>query len=276
MTNWDFPCSEPVDISIDSWASGSIAVSGEPTAAIAVEVVASRSGADIDDLLSEVRVQFEDGHLLIQGPKHGAFRRKKGLDLTIKAPAGSSCAAKTASADVSCVGELGALTVHTASGDVTAASVTGDVSVASASGDVLLATAGTATINTASGDVQLNRVEGEILINTASGDVAVGHCAGSVATHTASGDIELGSVSSGNIELMTASGDIGVAVVPGIGVYLDLASTAGDIRNDLDAADGDASAAAVEIKCRSLSGDIRITRARANASQPDALQAIDE
>jgi hypothetical protein len=273
MTSWDFPCSDPVDISIDSWGSGSIAVSGEPTSEITVEVMPSRDGADVADLLDQVQVGFDDGQLYIHGPRAGAFRRKKGLDLTIKAPAGSSCAAKTISADLACVGELSAVTMQTASGDVTAGAVTGDVTVQSASGDVLLSEAGgNLTISTASGDIRATRVDGDARLNTASGDVAIGFCAGSVSAHTASGDIELGGVAAGSVELASASGDMEVAVVPGIGVYLDLASNSGDIRSELDASDGESSSdAAIEIKCRTLSGDIRIRKARPGQRQDRSL-----
>jgi DUF4097 and DUF4098 domain-containing protein YvlB len=277
MTKWDFPCSDPVDISVDGWGSGSIVVSGEPTTAIAVEVVPSHRGAEVDDLLSQVQVAFDDGQLYIHGPRGGTFRRKKGLDLTIKAPPGSSCAAKTVSADLSCVGEISAVSLQTASGDLTAASVGGDVTVRSASGDVLLnEIAGTVLIHTASGDVQASRADGDVRINTASGDVGIGYCAGPVAIHTASGDVKLNAVAAGLVELVSASGDLAVAVVPGIGVYLDLASNSGDIRSELDASDGDEpdaeSAAAVQISCRTTSGDIQITKARGVTSQPAMQQ----
>jgi hypothetical protein len=269
MTNWDFPCSDPVDISIDSWASGSIAVSGEATNRISVEVLPSGHGADADELLSEVQVSFEDGQLYVHGPRAASFRRKRGLDLTIMAPSGSSCAAKTASADVACVGELSALTVHTASGDVTAAAISGDVTIQSASGDAMLnEVGGDLTVTTASGDVQAKLVDGDTRINTASGDVAIGYCSGSVSGHTASGDVELRCVTSGSVQLMSASGDMAVGVVPGIGVYLDLASTSGTIRSDLDASDGDISGATLQLKCRTLSGDIRIFKARGETARP--------
>lgn len=269
MTNWDFPCSGPVDISIDSWTSGSIAVSGEPTSTVSVEVLGGGRSADLSDWLDQVQVSFDDGHLYVHGPRGISFRPRSGLDLTIKAPAGSGCAARTVSADVSCIGEIGVLTVHTASGDVTADSVSGDVTVRSASGDVLLnKTGGDVTINTASGDVQANRVDGQAKINSASGDVAIGYCSGSVSAHTASGDIALNSVSAGRVELGSVSGDMDVAVVPGLGVYLDLASTSGSIRSDLEESDGNSSGAAVEIKCRTLSGDIRILKARSSAAKP--------
>lgn len=273
MTSWDFPCADPVDIDIDSWSSGSVAIAAEPTDTVTVEVVPSRAHADLDDLLADVRVSFDDGRLQIVGPRFGTFRRWRGLDLTIKAPAGSRFAARTASADVSCVGVLGALIVQTASGDVTAATVTGEATVQTASGDVAIAKVGAdATISTASGDIQLASVGGSAHLNTASGDVSVGECQSSVTARTASGDVDLGAVSSGNIGVTSASGDLAVAVVPGIAVYLDLASTAGSIRSELDADEGTAADAAVEIKCRTLSGDIRIRKARPSASRPASTE----
>jgi DUF4097 and DUF4098 domain-containing protein YvlB len=266
MTNWDYACSQPINIQVDSWASGSVAVAGEPTDTVTVQVEPVHHGADGEALLSEVRVSFEDGRLWIIGPKDVNFRRRRGLDLTIKAPAGSRLAAKTASADVSCVGELGDLRVTTASGDVTASCVTGHASVQTASGDVMMREAGTATVNTASGDVHFDRVGGEATLNTVSGDVRVSQCGGSVEAHSVSGDVDISSVTAGNVSLNSVSGDLTVGVVPGIGVYLDLASTTGDIRRQLEDADGEEASAAAEIRCHTLSGDILIRRAPAAAA----------
>jgi hypothetical protein len=275
MTNWDFPCTDPVDISIESWGSGSIAISGEQTDRVSVEVLPSGRGRDAAELLDEVQVSFEDGQLYVRGPRLVSFRRIKGLDLTIMAPAGSSCAAKTASADVSCVGELSGLAVQTASGDVTAAAISGNVTLHSASGDALLnEVGGDLVVSTASGDVQAKLVDGETRINTASGDVAVGYCSGPVSAHTASGDIDLACVTTGSIQLNSASGDMVVGVVPGIGVYLDLSSTSGSIRSELDASEGDVAGATVELKCRTLSGDIRVFKAHGRAASPSRDVAV--
>ncbi|HEY2507681.1 MAG TPA: DUF4097 family beta strand repeat-containing protein [Streptosporangiaceae bacterium] len=263
MPNWDYPCSEPVDITIDSWAAGSIAISGEPTSTLSVEVLPSRRTGNAEELLAEVEVSFEDGQLYVHGPRPGAFHRNRGLDLTIKAPAGSGCAAKTASADLTCVGEIGALTAHTASGDVTAAAVTGDVTVHTASGDVMLQEAGgDVSFATASGDIQLVRVAGETQARSASGDVTIGQCGGSLSVNTASGDVRVSAAQAGKVHLNSASGDLRVGVVPGIAVYLDLSSTSGDVKSQLDpAGDEEPADAAIEIKCRTLSGDITITKA---------------
>jgi DUF4097 and DUF4098 domain-containing protein YvlB len=272
MTTWDFPCSEPVEISVDSWLSGTIAVSGEPTGSILVEILPTRPGSDAEALMSEVQVSFDDGKLYVHGPRYGSHRRKTSLDLIIKAPAGSGCTAKTASADVACIGQLSGLTVQTASGDVTADVISGEVTIHSASGDVLLNEAGNVTINTASGDFQANNITGSMRVNTASGDVAIGSCSGSVSGHTASGDVGLGRVQAGQVDLVSVSGDIEVGVERGLGVYLDLASTSGDIRSDLDAGEGDAATANVSIKCRTLSGDIRIARSRQTAGSGATAQ----
>lgn len=270
MTSWDFPSTDPVDISIDGWGSGSIVITGESTSEVIVEVVPSHREADVRELLAQVQVSFEDGQLYIHGPRGSTFRRKKGLDLTIRAPEGSSCAANTVSADLSCVGELSAVSLQTASGDLTAASVGDELIVRTASGDVLLdKVAGTVSIHTASGDVQAARVDGDVRINSASGDVKIDSCGGPVAVHTASGDVELGAVGAGNVELISASGDLEIGVLPGFGVYMDLASNSGDIRSELDASEAseteDESSPALRISCRTLSGDIRITKARGKA-----------
>ncbi|HEU5417998.1 MAG TPA: DUF4097 family beta strand repeat-containing protein, partial [Streptosporangiaceae bacterium] len=191
MTSWKFPGADPIDLFINLPA-GSVAVSGEATDVTTVELVASRHGRDAEQLIAEVRVEFTDGRLEIVQPKTSGFLRisSTGLDLTVKVPAGSRCTARTASADLSCVGELAELDARTASGDVTAGLVTGQLEITTASGDVFVEKAGAAAgVNTASGDIQLRRADGEVTATTASGDVSIGQPGGSVRASTASGDI---------------------------------------------------------------------------------------
>jgi hypothetical protein len=263
MTRWDFPCSDPIDIAIDNWASGSIVLAGEPTDTVVVEVVPSSRARGLE-ALDQVEVEFDDGQLFVRGPR--SFRRWSGLDLTIRTPVGSSCAAKTASADMACVGEVSSVTLNTASGDLTASTVTGDVTARSASGDVMLdQVGGDLTAHTASGDVKANQVDGAVRVNSASGDITLGYCARSVTTKTATGDVQVRAVVSGEVELNSTSGDVEVAVVPGIGVYLELSSLSGTVRSDLDEVETAEATGpggpTVEIRARTLSGDIHVTRA---------------
>lgn len=279
MTTWNFPCSDPIDIAIDNWTSGSIVLAGESTDQVVVEVVPSRRSTA--DLLDQIEVEFDDGQLAIRGPQAIFSWRRSGLDLTIKAPAGSTCAAKTASADLSCVGTLSAVSLNTASGDLTAQTVTGDVTVRSASGDLLLENVGgTLTVHTASGDTHAAQVDGAVRITSASGDVTIGYCADGVITKTASGDIQLDAVVSGDVEAMSASGDLKVAVVPGIGVYLDLSSMTGRVTSDLDEVDSAEATGpdgpTVAVRARTMSGNIHVTRAstaRRDSQSPTATPA---
>ena len=263
MSTWEFPGSDPIDVFVDL-ASGRVALAAGPADVTTVELAASWPGRSEPD----IKVSFEDGHLEVIGPRRsGLWRGPGGLDLAITLPAGSRCVLRTASADVTCTGDLADLDVHTASGDVTAASVTGIAEITTASGDVRLdETRAEAHVRTAGGDVRLARARGDLTVRTASGDVTVGSAAASVTVATASGDVRLDSVAAGRVEVSTTSGDVHVGVAAGVGVYLDLASATGSATSQLDETEaGDD--VPLEVICRAVSGDIRIARAPAADSR---------
>ena len=265
MATWEFPGSEPIEMFIEI-AGGSVAVSGEPAPATTVTVRSSKHRHDDPLPPEELQVSFNGGRLEIVQPKSSSWMRgHASLEVTVQAPVGSSCTVRTASADVSCVGDLAVLEARTASGDVTATSVRGAAAVNSASGDVWVEQAGGAVaVRTASGDVRLSRAGADVAVVTASGDARIGTVGGSVTAQTASGDIEIGSVRAGEANVKTATGDTSVGVARGAEVYLDLSSLTGDITSQLEEASGGESVA-LRIPCRSISGDIQISRAAATA-----------
>jgi DUF4097 and DUF4098 domain-containing protein YvlB len=261
MSHWEFPGAEPIDAFLDL-AAGSVVLTAKATDVTTVSVAPSRFGRNADKLPSEVRVSFENGRLEVAGPKRTSlWRGNPGLDLTVTLPQGSRCAVRTASADITCAGELAELDAHTASGDVTAAAVTHDFRAVTASGDVRADETGeTADLRTVSGDIRIGRTGGDVHARTASGDVNIATAAGSATATTASGDVRVGSMASGRADVNTASGDVVVGVARDVGVYLDLASLSGDVTSQLEDAEpgGDVT---LEVRCRSLSGDIRIAQA---------------
>jgi hypothetical protein len=262
MPEWEFPGSDPIDVLIDL-ASGRVALDAGAVTTTTVTVTPSRFSRNAERLVSEVRVTFDGGRLEVAGPKRtGLSRGHAGFDVTITLPEGSRCAARTASADITCTGDLAVLEAHTASGDLTAASVTGHLQAETSSGDVRLDETGLAEIRTASGDVRLARARDDVSVRTASGDVHLTSAAGSVTAITASGDVRLARVARGSTEVSTASGDMVIGVAAGAGVYLDLSSAVGSITSQLNEAEP-SDDVALQIKCRSASGDIRITRAAA-------------
>jgi DUF4097 and DUF4098 domain-containing protein YvlB len=275
MPEWEFPGSDPIDVFVDL-ASGRVALDAGAVSTTTVTVAPSRFSRNADKMTDEVRVTFDGGRLEVAGPKRaGLFRGHTGFDVAITLPAGSRCAARTASADITCTGELAELDAHTASGDVTAASVTGRVQAETSSGDVRLDETGPAQIRTASGGVRLARARDDVSVRTASGDVNLASAAGSVSAITASGDVRLARVARGSTEVSTASGDTVIGVASGVGVYLDLSSVVGSITSQLDET-GPSDDVALQVRCRSASGDIRITRATVAEPAPPAAAPAGE
>jgi DUF4097 and DUF4098 domain-containing protein YvlB len=260
MPSFEFPGSDPIDVDIDL-PSGSIAIAAEATDATTVSLLPCRPGKGSEELIAQVTIEFVDGRLEIAAPKNnGLLRHRTGLDLTVKVPTGSRCTVRTASSDIACVGELGALDAQTADGDVTVGVVHGPVQLAVSSGDIYLEEGSQGvTVQSASGDVRVLRAAGDITLNTASGDIQVGSVNGALNAHSASGDIGIELIESGVADTNSISGDITVGVAAGIGVYLDLSSFTGDVNSDLDPSEED-SDADVSVKCKTISGDVQINR----------------
>jgi DUF4097 and DUF4098 domain-containing protein YvlB len=235
MTSWEFPATGPIDLQVRIPA-------GEVTVRAVATQTATVTLSGAERTLDATRVEFDQGALSVIAPERPRLGRTADLDVTVEMPEGSSCLVHTASADVGCTGELTSLDVHTASGDVSAERVSGVARANTASGDVYIGAAGEADLKSASGDVTIGQVSGPVQVSTASGDVRIDAASGSRA------------------EAKSASGDIRVAVTPGIGVYLDLSTLSGTASSDLDPAE-EGGGADMTLSCRTLSGDVHVTTA---------------
>jgi hypothetical protein len=240
MTSWEFPTHDPVDLQVRIHAGG-VRVLAVPTQTATVRLDGS------EGLFAATRVEFDHGALSVVTPDRTGLGGFGSLKVTVELPETSSCLVHTASADVSCTGELSALDAHTASGDVSAERVSGLARVVTASGDVQVGAAAEARVETASGDVRIEQADGAVTVRTASGDVWIEQASGP------------------RTEVKSASGDIRVAVARGIGVYLDLSSLSGTVSSDLEPA-ADNAGPDMTIQCRTISGDVQVLR----AAQPAA------
>ncbi len=247
MTSWEFPAHDPLDLQVRIPA-GRITVTAVPTRIAAVTLSPAHPGSRGEHFLAATRVEFDQGTLSVIAPEQHALGRAGSLEATVELPEGSSCLVDSASSDVRCTGRLSALDVRTASGDVTAEKITGLARIGTGSGDVRVGDAAELTVDTASGDISAGRVEGEIAVRTASGDVQIGAASGRRA------------------DIKATSGDISVAVTPGIAVYLDISSLSGTVSSELEPADPDGGAD-MTLHCRTISGDVRVSRA-ARAAAP--------
>jgi len=260
MTHWEFPATGPIDLDI-SLLSGQITIAAEATEVVTVSLAGSGPGSGDDGHTAGVQVDFTADRLeIIESGKRGIQIRSSGSDLAVTVPVGSRCTVRAFASSVTCQGELGSLDVRTASGDVTATVVRGPVQVTTISGAIELDEAlADVAAQSASGDIRLHRAGGEVDAHTTSGDIHIGTAATSVTARTASGSVRVDSVATGNADLSCVSGDVTVAVVPGADVYLDLASVIGRVSSDLEPS-GQGSQADLRIKCRSVNGDVRVTR----------------
>lgn len=262
MASWEFPVTGPIEAHI-SLPAGEVKVTAKQTETVSVFLsAASKAG---ERLLEETEVSFSGDTLRVQVPKRVTIRGNAALDLAIELPEGSSVRAETASADLILAGELAQLNAKTASGDVHAERVSGDAELSTASGDIRLEdAAGEVRASTASGDASIGRAGGDITAKSASGDVRIGQAGGSVTAKTASGDVRVESISTGLADAITVSGDVTIAVVPGVEVYLDISTLSGDVSSELDStAAGDAGGeTSLTLNCRTVSGDVVIRRAR--------------
>ncbi len=246
MTSWEFPTSDPIDLQVRI-AAGRIKVTAVSTQTATVTLTPHKLGGRGEKFLAASRVELDQGTLSVIAPDRHRLGRDGSLEAAVELPEGSSCRVDTASADVSCTGELSTLDVHTASGDVSAERVTGLARIATASGDVEVGEAAELTVETASGDVSAARVDGQISVRTASGDVQIGEASG------------------GRADIKATSGDISVAVTPGIAIYLDISTLSGTVSSELETSD-ESGGTDMTVTCRTISGDVLISR----AAQPAA------
>ena len=245
---------------------GTIEVRATDTIETHVELTGER---DAEEITVELTPRPLGGHRLLVAHRprktFGWFGGLEDLRCRIDVPVGTEIEGESGSADLTVIGDIGALDFRSGSGDLSFGDVAGNVSVKLASGDVEGgAVGGDLTAHSASGDVRVASVGGEALVRTASGDTELGHASGSVQATTASGDVELDRAESGRLNLKTVSGDVTVGVAPGTRVWLDLSSASGDAISELDGSDGEGTI--LEVHAASVSGDILVRRARVGAA----------
>lgn len=277
-----FDVSGPAEIDV-RLASGDIEI--DPTLDGRIEVELIAHDEESQKLVDEARIELHDHHgrpqLVLDVPnKSRGFSfalvfGRSGISCTIRCPEESLVSVRTKSADVRAKGTLGGLDVASASGDVQAHAVTGGVSVKTASGDVRVRDIGGGlSAQTASGDIEIDVVGGAVSVASASGDLRIGEAHDDVSANTVSGDQEHEVVTQGRLNATSVSGDISIGVRRGSKVYLDCNTISGDTSSELavttDAPAGDGPL--VEIRAKTVSGDIRIRRANAPATKEDAQE----
>ena len=273
-----FDVAGPVELEI-KLNSGEIEVDAiDGAERVEVELTAHDEASQelIDNGRVELQQHQQRPHLIIDlqqrrgggGFNLGSLFGRSGITCRVRVPGSSSLTVRTKSADVAARGTLSGANIATASGDIELDRVEGSVNIKSASADVRMReVTGGVNVQSASGDIEVDVVRGPINVDSASGDVTIREAYSDVSANTVSGDQEHGAVLRGRLAANSVSGDVHIGVRRGSKVFLDCNTVSGDTSSELDvtseapAADGPV----LEIRAKTVSGDILITRAPAPA-----------
>ncbi|MEV6851237.1 DUF4097 family beta strand repeat-containing protein [Actinoplanes sp. NPDC051411] len=264
---YEFDRATPVTVALRAHG-GHVEITAEERSTIQVDVTPMNDNSR--EAAEKTLVVLEDDTLLVQvpGSEYWSWRRSPKLAVSIRVPAGSALAGKSSSADVRAAGTYSVVQLNVASADVRVEDVTGDALLDAASGDLSIARVGGGLrIKSSSGTLRVGDVTGDVSAETASGDIHVQSGNASLKAKTASGDIEVGLLRQGRAQISTASGDVGVGVATGTGVWLDLDTASGkstsDLTNHGDVPPTD-KPTNLELRVRTASGDIHVHRAHNN------------
>lgn len=279
MPTFDTP--NPIDVAIDLQA-GSIEVSASARKDTVVTVTSGKQAKSSDQdqrAAADTTVDFDGRRIVVAGPKPRLswFGPSESIDVKIEVPAGSRLAAEIAAGGVRTDGTLGATRIKSGTGAVDL-DTTGDLwlrvshgnaSVASAHGNVDItadhgqvrigSVAGDALLRSSYGNITVSESGGELDAKLSYGDLEIAHAGTSVWAKTAYGTITLGEVSSGSMDVESGFGGLVIGVRRGVAAWLDLSSTDGRVRNELDGgAAPSESEQSVSIRARNRYGDIDV------------------
>jgi len=257
--------------------SGRVLVTTADEPVTKVEVVAvGRRGQDAVD---EIEVTMEErlGRHVVRIEQKDRFRWGPiqitwggDFECRISCPVGSDLELTGGSTDIRASGELGEVSVRTASGDIKLETVLRELEVKTASGDIdVTSVAANASLVTVSGDVMLGRADASLTARSVSGDVLIESSGGDVGLSTTSGDVDVKAVSGGDVRIQTVSGDVRLGITRGTRTWIDAASVSGRLESELGledqepASDQGAAAAVVPLHVKTVSGDVSIVRAAA-------------
>jgi DUF4097 and DUF4098 domain-containing protein YvlB len=281
MPAYDTP--RPITATVELVVGDLRIVAAERTDTV-VEVRPSDPESDADvRIADQTRVEYADGRLLVKTPKQrglGLFGKPGSVDVTLDLPAGSQLQAETAVGGVRTAGALaecrvkigagdvqldrvGPLALETGAGRVDVDVVAGRADISTGSGRLQVREIdGPAVLKNSNGDSRLGLVTGDLRINAANGDITVDRAGNGVVASTANGAVTVGAATRGTASLKTGFGEIEVGIPAGTAAKLDVSTSFGRVRNQLESAEGPQETdETLDLRARSSYGDIVIRRA---------------
>ncbi|MFC7340703.1 DUF4097 family beta strand repeat-containing protein [Saccharopolyspora griseoalba] len=180
------------------------------------------------------RVDLSGGRLVVRTPSQAPLRSVP-LAVKVQAPKGSEVTVHSGSGEAEITGTAGRVSAQSGSGTVTIAEATDRASVRSGAGQLRLGSMrGGLHARTGNGDIEVSAIEAASSVATGSGNVWLGVVSGDVMVRSGSGDLTVADATEGQLELITGSGELQVSIHRGTTAEVDLTSSTGNARSDLD------------------------------------------
>ena len=250
-----------------------VTTADEPRTTVEVVAVGRRGQDAIDEI--EVTMDERLGRNVIKVEQKDRFRWGPiqitwggDFECRIVCPLGTDLDLAGGSTDLRSDGELGAVSVRTASGDIRLELVRGDLEAKTASGDISVDTiTAQASLATVSGDIGVERVDAQLTARSVSGRLTIGSTSAALGLSTTSGNVDLKAITGGDVRVKSVSGDVRIGIAAGTRTWIDAASVSGRLESELGLEDqeptADAGEAVVPLHVKTVSGDVSIVRAAA-------------
>jgi hypothetical protein len=275
-----FETPEPISVTLE-FGVGDVRIAASDRTDTVVEVRPS-DDTDASDVeaAAQIRVDYSNGALRVTGPKRlfDFSRKTRSVDLSIDLPSGSQVSAHLLMGELRTAGRLGEcqlkttgdiwlehtgpLRLHTGAGHITAGGIGGNAEISTGTGKIQIGEVeGAAVVKSSNGDIAIDAVTGDVRARTANGEIQIERAGAGVDAKTSNGSIRLGEVVRGQVVVGTASGNLDIGIAQGTAAWLEVNTSFGHVRNQLDDATGpDEARETVEVRGRTSYGDITIHR----------------
>lgn len=191
----------------------------------------------IAEAIRETRIDLTGSRLVVQTPGTVPLRTVP-LSIKVTAPAESQVNLRTGAGAVTITGTAARLQIQSGAGAVSAERVAGPATVRTGSGQLRLGnmTRGVQA-RSGSGDIEIASVEASSSVITGNGNVWLGTVSADVLVRSGSGDVTIADAVAGRTEIVTGTGELRVSVRKGVQAEIDLTSSAGVARSELEVHD---------------------------------------
>lgn len=211
-----------VDLNV---VGGSIVVTGTDSRQVRIVATSERGSLRLEHSTNRITLRLDR-----------ARGRGGDTEYRVTVPPGVRVLTSSTSGDISVKGTRGDVEATTMSGDVTIADITGSVSSETLSGDIDIAgITGNVRVQSVSGDVSVTRATGNVEVESVSGEIGLRTITSkAVRGVTVSGEVDFdGSIAAdGRYDLRSHSGDVRVALPPGVNALVGVSTFSGEIDSD--------------------------------------------